>query len=85
MDVTEFNLRGEKCYLSSILDDFNGEVISYNNFKSPNLEQINDVLNKSFDKNNNLDGLVFHSDQALLKTLYLTTINVAKKWTGRIR
>ena len=28
-DVTEFNLRGEKCYLSLILDGFNGEVISY--------------------------------------------------------
>ena len=28
---------------------------------------------------------VFPTDQALLKTLYLTTINVAKRWTGRIR
>ena len=62
-DVTEFNLRGEKCYLSPILDGFNGEVISYNTSKSPNLEQINDMLNKAFDKNNNLDGLIFHSDQ----------------------
>ena len=39
-DVTEFNLRGEKCYLSPILDGFNGEIISYNTSKSPNLEQI---------------------------------------------
>ena len=62
-DVTEFNLRGEKCYLSPILDGFNGEVISYNISKSPNLEQINDMLNKAFDKHNNLDGLIFHSDQ----------------------
>lgn len=30
IDVTEFNLRGEKCYLSPILDDYNGEVVSYN-------------------------------------------------------
>ena len=29
-DVTEFNLRGEKCYLSPILDGYNGEIISYN-------------------------------------------------------
>ena len=62
-DVTEFNLRGEKCYLSPILDGFNGEVISYNTSKSPNLEQINDMLNKAFDGNDNLDGLIFHSDQ----------------------
>ena len=48
-DVTEFNLRGEKIYLSPILDGFNGEVISYNTSKSPNLEQINDMLNKAFD------------------------------------
>ena len=51
-DVTEFNLRGEKCYLSPILDGFNGEVISYNTSKSPNLEQINDMLNKAFDGKN---------------------------------
>lgn len=62
-DVTEFNLRGEKCYLSPILDGYNGEIISYNTSKSPNLEQINDMLNKALEKNNNLDGLIFHSDQ----------------------
>ncbi|MCI6349419.1 MAG: IS3 family transposase [Tenericutes bacterium] len=61
-DVTEFNLRGEKCYLSPILDGYNGEVISYNTSTSPNLEQINDMLNKAFD-GRNLEGLIFHSDQ----------------------
>ena len=61
-DVTEFNLRGEKVYLSPILDGFNQEVISYNVSKSPNLEQINDMLNKAFD-NKELEGLIFHSDQ----------------------
>lgn len=61
-DVTEFNLRGEKIYLSPILDGFNGEIISYNTSKSPNLEQINDMLNKGFE-DKNLEGLIFHSDQ----------------------
>ena len=42
-----------------LLDGFNGEVISYNTSKSPNLEQIN----KAFDKNSKLDELIFHSDQ----------------------
>ena len=60
-DVTEFNLRGEKCYLSPILDGYNGEIISYNTSKSPNLEQINDMLDKAFD-GKNLEGLIFHSD-----------------------
>ncbi len=49
--------------MSPILDGFNGEVISYNTSKSPNLEQINDMLNKAFDKNTNLEELIFHSDQ----------------------
>lgn len=61
-DITEFNLRGEKIYLSPILDGFNGEIISYNTSKSPNLEQINKMLDKAFD-NKNLEGLIFHSDQ----------------------
>lgn len=61
-DVTEFNLRGEKVYLSPILDGFNGEVISYNTSKSPNLEQINDMLDKGFE-GKNLEGLIFHTDQ----------------------
>ena len=64
-DVTEFNLRGEKIYLSPIMDGFNQEVISHNISKSPNLEQINDMLNKAFDKTNDKDlkDLIFHSDQ----------------------
>ena len=61
-DVTEFNLRGDKVYLSPILDGFNQEIVSYNVSKSPNLEQINDMLNKAFD-NKELTGLIFHSDQ----------------------
>ncbi len=61
-DVTEFNLRGEKCYLSPILDGYNQEIISYNTSTSPNFAQINDMLNKAFD-GKNLEGLIFHSDQ----------------------
>lgn len=62
-DVTEFNLRGEKIYLSPIIDGFNQEVKSYDISKSPNLEQINRMLNIAFKKNTNLKDLIFHSDQ----------------------
>ena len=62
-DVTEFNLRGEKIYLSPIIDGFNQEVKSYDISKSPNLEQINRMLNIAFEKNTNLKDLIFHSDQ----------------------
>ena len=39
--------------MSPIIDGFNQEVISHNISKSPNLEQINDMLNKAFDKTDN--------------------------------
>ena len=42
---------------------YNGEVISYNVSRSPNLEQVCDMLDKAFDKFDNLDGLILHSDQ----------------------
>lgn len=61
-DVIEFKLKGEKIYLSPILDGYNQEVVSYNISKSPNLEQINNMLSKAFD-NKSLKGLIFHSDQ----------------------
>ena len=42
---------------------FNGEIISYNISKSPNLEQVYDMLDKAFAKYDNLEGLILHSDQ----------------------
>ena len=43
-DVTEFNLRGEKLYLSPILDAYGRYIVSYDISCSPNLEQINHTL-----------------------------------------
>lgn len=62
-DVTEFNLRGEKLYLSPILDGFNGEVVSFNLSISPNLKQIKMMLKGAFERNPVVTGLIFHSDQ----------------------
>ena len=62
-DVTQISIKQTKLYLSPILDLFNGEIISYNLSKSPNLEQIYDMLDKAFAKFDNLDGLILHSDQ----------------------
>lgn len=62
-DVTEFNLRGEKLYLSPILDSYGRYIVSYNVSKSPNLNQIDDMLTKAFSINKDLTGLIFHSDQ----------------------
>ena len=62
-DVTQININSEKLYLSPILDMYNGEIISYNISRSPNLEQVYDMLEKAFSRFKNLDGLILHSDQ----------------------
>ena len=62
-DVTQINIGDAKLYLSPILDMYNGEIISYNVSKSPNLDQVYDMLDKAFEKFDNLDGLILHSDQ----------------------
>lgn len=61
--MTQINIGATKLYLSPILDMYNGEIISYNISTSPNLEQVYDMLQKAFDKFENLEGLIFHSDQ----------------------
>lgn len=62
-DVTQINIDSIKLYLSPILDMFNGEIVSYNISRNPNLEQVYDMLGKAFAKHQNLGGLILHSDQ----------------------
>ena len=67
-DVTEFNLRGEKLYLP-ILDTYRRYIVSIS--CSPNLEQINHMLNLAFKENGNYENLIFHSDQGWQYQHYL--------------
>ena len=62
-DVTEFNLRGEKLYLSPILDGCGGDIVAYSISISPNLEQTMEMLDKAFAKHKDLRGLILHTDQ----------------------
>lgn len=62
-DVTQINIKDEKIYLSPILDMFNGEIIAYSISRSPNMQMINEMLDKAFDKVQNTNDLIFHSDQ----------------------
>ena len=62
-DVTEFNLRGEKCYLSPIMDAYGQAIVASNISRTPNLKQVYEMLNDAFSNNPDLEGLVFHSDQ----------------------
>jgi len=62
-DVSQFSFTWGKCYISPILDMNTNEVISYDLSLSPNLEQIQHMLNKAFEKFPSTNGLIFHSDQ----------------------
>lgn len=61
-DITEFNLRGDKLYLSPILDGCAGDIVSYRLSLNPNLNQVIDMVKEAISKNNT-KGLIFHSDQ----------------------
>jgi putative transposase len=62
-DVTEFNISGNKLYLSPIIDLFNGEIISYELSERPSFNQIINMLKKSFMTIPNNTNLILHSDQ----------------------
>lgn len=62
-DVTQINIQDRKCYLSPILDMWNGEIISYTISNSPDLKMVTDMLKLAFKRESKLEGLVMHSDQ----------------------
>ena len=62
-DITQFNVSDTKIYLSPIVDLFNGEVISYNIYKSHNYNEIEEMLDKAFTKIPDNTNLILHSDQ----------------------
>jgi putative transposase len=62
-DITEFNVSGQKLYLSPIIDLFNQEIISYELTERPVFNQVAMMLKKAFKKIPNNTNLTLHSDQ----------------------
>lgn len=62
-DITEFNVSGQKLYLSPIIDLFNQEIISYELTERPVFNQVVVMLKKAFKKIPNNSNLTLHSDQ----------------------
>lgn len=62
-DVTEFNVRGEKLYLSPVLDLYNGEIVSYTMQKRPHFSLASSMLKKALTKLHYKDAPLLHSDQ----------------------
>jgi len=63
-DVTEFNVGGQKLYLSPVLDLYNGEIIVYETARRPLFDMVNTMLNKAFAKLGPRDKPILHSDQS---------------------
>lgn len=62
-DVTEFNLFGERLYLSAILDLYSRDLVSYTISSRPVLSMVTSMLSKAFDKIPDNTNLILHSDQ----------------------
>ncbi|UPK79991.1 IS3 family transposase [Proteus vulgaris] len=62
-DVTEFKVKGEKLYLSPILDLFNQEIVSYQIARRPHYNMIEQMLTQAFSKLTQGGELILHSDQ----------------------
>lgn len=62
-DVTEFNVSGNKLYLSPVIDLYNQEIISYELSHRPNFQMVMTMLGKAFKKAGKTKSLLLHSDQ----------------------
>lgn len=62
-DVTEFNLFGQKLYLSPILDLYSSDIVSYTISERPVLSMVTSMLERSFAIIPDNSGLILHSDQ----------------------
>lgn len=62
-DVTEFNVRGEKLYLSPVMDLYNGEIVAYQTAARPDFELVSGMLRKAIGKLGDQDAPLLHSDQ----------------------
>lgn len=62
-DVTEFNVDGQKLYLSPMMDLYNGEIVAYQMDRRPSFELVTSMLKKALTKLKRTDRPLLHSDQ----------------------
>ena len=61
-DVTEFNVAGEKLYLSPVLDLYNGEIVAFETARRPAFDLVSSMLKKALHKLAPHDKPMLHSD-----------------------
>lgn len=62
-DVTEFNVRGEKLYLSPVMDLYNGEIVTYKTSRRPTFDLVGGMLRNAVATLPKGKGPLIHSDQ----------------------
>jgi putative transposase len=62
-DVTEFNVAGEKLYLSPVMDLHNGEIIAYETARRPVFKLVERMLSKALRRLQADERPILHSDQ----------------------
>jgi putative transposase len=62
-DVTEFNVKGHKLYLSPVMDLYNGEVIAWQSSTRPTFDLVSGMLKKALSRLNRGERPLLHSDQ----------------------
>ena len=62
-DVTEFNVRGDRLYLSPLLDLYNSEIVSYSIAKRPMFGSVKDMMTEAIGKLSPDEKPLVHSDQ----------------------
>ena len=62
-DVTQISVGTEKCFLSPILDMYNGEIVSYTISDHADLKMVMEMLDKAYEQHRVWEKLLMHSDQ----------------------
>lgn len=62
-DVTEFNVKGQKLYLSPVMDLYNGEIIAWHSAVRPTFDLVGNMLRKAFCRLARHEHPLLHSDQ----------------------
>jgi len=62
-DVSQFNGPKGKLFLSPIMDMHDGSIVSYDISSHPDFSQTKRMIDRAFEDNPDLEGLIFHSDQ----------------------
>ncbi|QXI36337.1 IS3 family transposase [Pseudomonas xantholysinigenes] len=62
-DVTEFKVKGQKLFLSPVMDLYNGEILAYQINPRPEFKMVSAMLEQAFERLNPDDKPILHSDQ----------------------